>query len=56
MKRDNRIELYRFIFACIIMIFHAHNVNNGQGHPIPLGHVFVEFFFFINWLFYISEY
>lgn len=39
MKRDNRIELYRFIFACIIMVFHAHNVNNGQGHPIPLGHV-----------------
>ena len=48
MKRDNRIELYRFIFACIIMIFHAHNVNNGQGHPIPLGHVFVEFFFFLT--------
>lgn len=48
MKRDNRIELYRFIFACIIMVFHAHNVNNGQGHPIPLGHVFVEFFFFLT--------
>lgn len=30
------------------MVFHAHNVNNGQGHPIPLGHVFVEFFFFLT--------
>lgn len=47
-KKDNRIELYRFIAAVIIMIFHAHNINNGQGHPIPLGHVFVEFFFFLT--------
>lgn len=47
-RKDNRIELYRFIFAVIIMVFHAHNINNGQGHPIPLGHVFVEFFFFLT--------
>lgn len=45
-QKDYRIELYRFVFAVIIMIFHAHNINNGQGHPIPLGHVFVEFFSF----------
>lgn len=47
-QKDYRVELYRFIFAVIIMIFHAHNINNGQGHPIPLGHVFVEFFFFLT--------
>ena len=33
------------------MVFHAHNVNNGLGHPIPLGHVFVEFFFFLTGFF-----
>lgn len=47
-QKDNRIELYRFLTAFIIVIFHAHNINNGYGHPIPLGHVFVEFFFFLT--------
>ena len=54
-QKDYRIELYRFIFAVIIMIFHAHNINNGQGHPIPLGHVFVEFFFFLTGYFTYSS-
>lgn len=54
-QKDYRIELYRFIFAVMIMIFHAHNINNGQGNPIPLGHVFVEFFFFLTGYFtYVS--
>jgi peptidoglycan/LPS O-acetylase OafA/YrhL len=48
MNKDNRIELYRVLFAMVIVIFHAHNVNNGNGHPIPLGHVFVEAFFFLT--------
>lgn len=47
-RKNNQVELLRFIFAVLIMIFHAHNVNNGLGHPIPLGHVFVEFFFFLT--------
>ena len=47
-KKYNQIELLRFLFAVLIMVFHAHNVNNGLGHPIPLGHVFVEFFFFLT--------
>ncbi|MCH5339958.1 MAG: acyltransferase [Acetatifactor sp.] len=55
LNRDNRIELYRFIFTILIMIFHAHRVNNGLGHPIPLGHVFVEFFFFISGYFTYSH-
>lgn len=42
-KKDNRIELLRFIFAGLLMIFHGHLVN-GVSHPIPKGHVFVEFF------------
>lgn len=54
-QKDYRIELYRFIFAVIIMIFHAHKINNGQGHPIPLGHVFVEFFFFLTGYFTYSS-
>ncbi len=54
-NKDDRIELYRFIFAVIIMIFHGHNVNNGLGHPIRLGHVFVEFFFFLSGYFTYSH-
>lgn len=46
-KKDNRIELLRFIFAGLLMIFHGHLVN-GVSHPIPKGHVFVEFFFFLT--------
>lgn len=54
-QKDYRIELLRFISALIIMIFHAHNINNGQGHPIPLGYVFVEFFFFLTGYFTYSS-
>jgi len=54
-NKDYRIELYRFICAVIIMIFHGHNVNNGLGHPIKLGHVFVEFFFFLSGYFTYSH-
>lgn len=48
MKKDNRIELYRFVAVLIIMIFHAGAFNSEQNHPIPLGHVFVEYFFFLT--------
>lgn len=54
-KKDNRIELYRFIFAVIIMIYHALIVNDGLGAPIPLGYVFVEFFFFLSGYFTYSH-
>lgn len=54
-KKDNRIELYRFIFAVLIMIFHGNRVNKGLGHLIPLGYVFVEFFFFLSGYFAYSH-
>jgi len=46
-NKHNQIELLRFLFAVLIMVFHAHLIN-GTGHPIELGHVFVEFFFFLS--------
>lgn len=46
-SKHNQIEMLRFLFAVLIMVFHAH-LFNGTGHPIKLGHVFVEFFFFLS--------
>ncbi len=46
-RRDNQVELLRFLFAFLIMVYHSHLIN-GVGHPIKLGKVFVEFFFFLS--------
>lgn len=55
MNKDNRIELYRFLFMIVIVINHVNTISAGLGSPIPLGNIFVEFFFFLTGFFTYSH-
>lgn len=46
-ERDGRIDILRFVFAVLIMVFHAHRVGYSE-HPFPQGYAFVEFYFFLS--------
>lgn len=54
-EKNYKIEFYRFLFMIVIMLNHVNTVGDGLGSPIPLGHVFVEFFFFLTGFFTYSH-
>ena len=47
-KRIGKIELFRFIFAVIILLHHSHNLNDGKFFFIARGSLGVEFFFLVG--------
>ena len=46
-KRNALIELYRFVFAFMVVMVHSHGFNPPQNYPFKGGYVAVEFFLII---------
>ncbi|MBE5916150.1 MAG: hypothetical protein E7273_04835 [Pseudobutyrivibrio ruminis] len=53
MKRNGAIELYRFIFAIVVMIYHFGKAHCFWG--IPGGYLAVEYFFMLSGYFMTSS-
>lgn len=47
-KRNGKIELLRFVFSVIIMVFHAGNIAGFENRLFKTGAFAVEFFFIIS--------
>ncbi len=49
-KRNGAIELLRFLFALVIVLYHGRNIGGGSEHPLfgSFGYISVEFFFIVT--------
>jgi len=49
-KRNGVIDLLRFLFALVIVLYHGRNIGGGSEHPLfgTFGYISVEFFFIVT--------
>lgn len=48
MKRNGAIDLMRFLFAALIVVFHSRNFLSSDGRVFTSGRIGVEFFFILS--------
>lgn len=47
-QKIGEIELMRFFFSIVIMLFHSSYIFDGAIHPFPAGRLAVEYFFIVS--------